>query len=170
MRNSITIRDVRPNKSKNGVKYVKSKVKRLTCKHINKETKWIYPNGFKYNEFFDVAQTTRERLITCKDCGKILNSILVQWISHEQIYEELKKEYLEKNTANIVKKSPNHTKKLNGVNKMDEDTIGKIVEKAFKDGEEWNQTHHTWFTPTKEQTQEEINKSVNSIIKMLDIK
>lgn len=66
------------------------------CKHINKEEKWIYLPDTKepiYNEFFDTVQLEREKVIVCKDCGKILEEKEKQIVFLDTLEDELKENF-----------------------------------------------------------------------------
>lgn len=73
---------------------LKIKLKQLFCKHKNLLTKWEYKNCWAYNEFFDDAQSQRNKYHVCKDCGKVFKPFLAEPIFSKSIYEECKNEYL----------------------------------------------------------------------------
>ena len=78
-----------------------NKIKRIMCKHKNKEQRWIYPEQWIYNEFFDKVQTVRYKEIYCKDCGKIFGTVLAQPVFTDSIYEEVKGAYLKNNRKEL---------------------------------------------------------------------
>jgi hypothetical protein len=42
--------------------------------------------------------------------------------------------------------------------KISKDEVKYLMKKAFECGEQWGVTYSTWFTPTKEQTVEQLNE------------
>ena len=82
-----------------------NKIKRMMCKHKNKQSRWTYPEQWTYNEFFDLAQTIRYKEIYCEDCDKSFGTVLAQPIFNSSIYDEVKEEYLKNNDIKAMKSS-----------------------------------------------------------------
>ena len=50
---------------------------------------------------------------------------------------------------------------------MNNELIEKIVRSAFKKGENWGVCYSTWFTPSKEETNQQIKIAINNAKRMV---
>jgi hypothetical protein len=68
------------------------KLKQLFCKHKNTKEIFIYRDDFRYNDFFKEVIVTRNKVVICEDCNKILNTIYAEIISLEELKKEVMKD------------------------------------------------------------------------------